>query len=102
MNPDSVTSPWDAAEVLDTPEAMEAYLEAAFETEDPKFIARALGTIARARNISQLARDTGMTRAALYRAFNGETKPEFGTILKILRALNIGLVPVTRKADEPA
>lgn len=88
---------WDSAELLESTEEQEEYLIAAFETEDPRFIARALGTVARARNISQLARDTGMTRAALYRAFNGQTNPEFGTILRILSALGIGLAPVIRK-----
>lgn len=102
MTDETELLPWDAAAVLDTPEAQEEFLIAAFETEDPRFIARSLGTIARARNISQIARDSGMTRAALYRAFRGQTRPEFATILKILRALNIGLVPVIRKADEPA
>ena len=92
--------PWDSAAFLKTPEAQAEYLIAAFETDDPKFIARALGTVARARNLSQIARDAGMTRAALYRAFNGETKPEFATILNILRALGLGLVPVTRNPNK--
>ncbi len=93
---------WDSAEVLDSPEALEEYLLAAFETEDPVFIAKALGVVSRARNISDLARSAGMTRAALYRAFNGETRPEFATIMKILRALDISLVPVVKKPDEAA
>jgi probable addiction module antidote protein len=102
MKSDAETTPWDSAELLDSPAMIEAYLEAAFETDDPKFIARALGTVARARNLSQLARDAGMTRAALYRAFSGETKPEFATIINILRALGLGLTPVTRKPDTAA
>lgn len=96
---DMQLSEWDSAEFLDTPEAWEEYLIAAFETGDAEFIARALGTVARARNISQLARDAGMTRAALYRTFSGKTKPEFATILNILRALDLSLVPVARKPD---
>lgn len=94
------TAPWDSAEVLDSPEAIEEYLAAAFETDDPVFIAKALGTVARARNMSKLARDTGMTRAALYRAFNGETNPEFSTIMKIMRALGLGVAPVMRGPDK--
>ncbi len=93
---------WDSAEVLDTAEAIEEYLAAAFETDDPVFIARALGTVARARNISQLAREIGMTRAALYRAFSGETNPEFATIMKIAHALGVGFVPVVRDHGEAA
>ena len=92
----------DSAEVLDTPEAIEEYLAAAFETDDPVFIARALGTVARARNLSQLAREIGMTRAALYRAFNGETSPEFATIMKIAHALGVGFQPVVRTLGKPA
>jgi len=90
---------WDSAEVLDTPEAIEEYLAAAFETEDPVFIAKALGVVARARNMSKLARNTGMTRAALYRAFNGETSPEFATIMKIMHALGISIAPVVKKNE---
>lgn len=92
---------WDSAEVLDTPEAIEEYLAAAFETEDPVFIAKALGTVARARNMSELARNVGMTRAALYRAFSGETNPEFATIMKIMHALGVSISPVVRSDSEP-
>ncbi|MEN3144599.1 addiction module antidote protein [Ochrobactrum sp. WV_118_8] len=93
---------WDSAEVLDTPEAIEEYLTAAFETDDPVFIAKALGVVARARNMSELARDVGMTRAALYRAFSGETSPEFATIMKIMHALDIGIAPVVKKTEKAA
>ncbi|WP_119272921.1 addiction module antidote protein [Taklimakanibacter deserti] len=96
------TAAWDSAEVLDTPEAIEEYLAAAFETDDPVFIAKALGVVARARNMSELARDVGMTRAALYRAFNGETSPEFATIMKIMHALGVGIAPVMRRTGKAA
>lgn len=96
------TAAWDSAEVLDTPEAIEEYLAAAFETDDPMFIAKALGVVARARNMSKLARDVGMTRAALYRAFNGETNPEFATIMKIMHALGVGIAPVIRGTGKAA
>lgn len=89
-------SVWDSAEVLDTPEAIEEYLAAAFETEDPVFVAKALGVVARTRNMSELARNVGMTRAALYRAFSGETSPEFATIMKIMQALGVGIAPVVK------
>ncbi|MGW6778689.1 addiction module antidote protein [Brucella pseudogrignonensis] len=93
---------WDSAEILDTPEAIEEYLTAAFETEDSVFIAKALGVVARARNMSKLARNAGMTRAALYRAFSGETNPEFATIIKIMQALDISITPVVKKNAKAA
>ncbi|WP_019966464.1 addiction module antidote protein [Pannonibacter phragmitetus] len=86
-------SPFDSAEYLDSEEAVEEYMLAAFETEDPAFIARCLGTVARARNMSQLSRETGMSRAALYKALSGEGNPEFATIMKVLHALGIRLAP---------
>jgi probable addiction module antidote protein len=93
---------WDSAEILDTPEAIEEYLTAAFETEDSVFIAKALGVVARTRNMSKLARNAGMTRAALYRAFSGETNPEFATIIKIMQALDISITPVVKKNAKAA
>ena len=93
---------WDSAEVLNTAEAIEEYLAAAFETEDPVFIANALGIVARARKMSELARNVGMTRAALYRAFSGETSPQFATIMKIMQALAIRIAPVVKKAEDAA
>jgi probable addiction module antidote protein len=92
------TYPFDAAEFLDTEEAVEEFIADAFETEDPAFIAKALGTVARARNMSQLARETGMSRAALYKALSGEGNPEFATIAKVMRALGLKLAPERRSA----
>ncbi|HEY1244042.1 MAG TPA: addiction module antidote protein [Hyphomicrobiaceae bacterium] len=83
------TAPFDAAEVLDTEEAVVEFVAAAFETEDPAFIARALGVVARARNMSKLAEEIGMSRPALYRALSGRGNPEFATIAKIMRALGL-------------
>lgn len=94
------TTPYDSAEFLDTEEAVEEYVAAAFETEDPAFIAQCLGTVARARNMSQLARDIGMSRAALYKALSGQGNPEFATIMKVLHALGIKLKP-TMDDDRP-
>lgn len=85
------TKPFDAAEVLDTDEAIEEFLNAALETNDPAFITTALGTIARARNMSALAKEVGMSRAALYKALSGEGNPEFATILKVAQALGLKL-----------
>lgn len=87
------TSEFDVAEHLRTDEEMEAYLEACFEDPetDAALIAKALGDIARARGMSQVARDSGLSRESLYKALSGERSPEFDTILKVTRALGIQL-----------
>ncbi|MFM7025997.1 MAG: addiction module antidote protein [Limnohabitans sp.] len=87
----SATRPWDAAEHLQTEEDMVAYLEAAFEEGDPALIAAALGDIARARGMTQVARKTGLGRESLYKALSAEGNPEFATILKVLHALGLRL-----------
>src|SRR4051794_2880711 len=75
------TRPYDSARYLDSDEAIAEYLAAAFEEGDPKGIAHALEVIARARGMTQLSRDTGIAREALYRALSGEGNPEFATIM---------------------
>ncbi|MBI4938124.1 MAG: putative addiction module antidote protein [Nitrosomonadales bacterium] len=87
------TTRWDSAEYLKTDEDMAAYLEACMEEagDDPAFIAQALGTIARAKGMTQLARDTGLARESLYKALSAEGNPEFATIWKVIRALGIRL-----------
>ncbi len=84
---------WDSAEHLQTEEDMAQYLEACLQEagDDPAFIAKALGTIARAKGMTQLARDTGMGRESLYKALSGEGNPSFATILKVTTALGIRL-----------
>jgi probable addiction module antidote protein len=84
---------WDSAEYLKTDKEIAAYLDACLEEagDDPKFIAHALGIIARARGMTQLAQDTGLKRESLYRALSGKGNPEFGTIWKVIRALGIRL-----------
>lgn len=84
---------WDSAEHLKTPEDMAMYLEACFEEagDDAAFIAKALGNIARAKGMSQLAHDTGLGRESLYKALSGQCNPSFATILKVTRALGIRL-----------
>ncbi|MEI6729780.1 MAG: addiction module antidote protein [Pseudomonadota bacterium] len=86
-------SKWDSAEYLKTEEDRVAYLEACFEEagDDPAFITKALGIIARARGISQLSRDTGISREGLYKALSGNGNPEFATILKVINALGFTL-----------
>lgn len=85
------TRPYDAAEYLETPEDMAAYLEAAFEDGEPAVVVKALGAIARARGMSQIARDTGLGRESLYKALSPEGNPEFATVLKVVRALGLKL-----------
>ncbi|GGU53719.1 putative addiction module antidote protein [Pseudomonas sp. FFUP_PS_473] len=86
-------SRWDSAEYLKTEEDIANYLDACLEEagDDPAFIAKALGTIARARGMTQVARDAGLSRESLYRALSGEGNPEFGTILKVVKALGLKL-----------
>ncbi len=85
------THPWDPAEHLDSPEAIAAYLDAAMEEGDSALIAAALGDVARARGMTQMARDTGVTREALYRALSPEGNPEFSTVLKVVKSLGLRL-----------
>lgn len=86
-------SRYDTAEYLKTEEDIAAYLDAAMEDggDDPALIARALGAVARARNMSQLSRDTGISREGLYKALSGEGNPGFDTILKVAHALGLKL-----------
>ena len=83
------TTRYDVAEHLRTPEEMAAYLEACFEEAqgDAAFIAKALGDIARAKGMTQVARDAGLSRESLYKALSGERSPGFDTILKVMTAL---------------
>lgn len=85
------TTPFDPAKYLDTPEGIEAYLADAFEEADPAGIADALGVVARAKGMSKLAEETGLSRAALYKALSSEGNPELATIVKVARALGFQL-----------
>ena len=79
--------PFDAAEYLDSPEMIAAYINEALESEDASAIAVAIGTVARARGMSAVAEKAGLSRENLYRALGGEARPEFGTVIKVLHAL---------------
>lgn len=85
------TLPWDPAEHLVNQEDMANYLEAALEDGDSAVVAAALGDIARARGMTELARQTGLSRESLYRALSPEGNPELGTLMKVLRALGLRL-----------
>ena len=85
------TTPWDAAEHLKSEEDMVAYFDAALEEGDPRLIAAALGDIARAKSMVQLAKDTGLSREGLYRSLSADGNPEFATIMKVTKALGLSL-----------
>ena len=87
------TSPYDVAEHLRTPEEMAAYLDAWLEEapDDAAGIAKALGDIARAKGMSQVAKDAGLRRESLYRALSAGGNPSFATVLKVARALGVKL-----------
>ncbi len=91
---------WDSAEHLNSDEDIALYLDACLEEagDDPAFIAKALGNIARARGMSQLARETGLGRESLYKALSGEGNPSFATILKVIHALGVKLHAETAQA----
>lgn len=85
---------FDIAEHLDSEETIAAYIAALFEEGDAKAIAAGLGDVARAKGMSQVARDAGVSRESLYKALSGDRNPEFSTIIKVMRALGMKLVPV--------
>jgi probable addiction module antidote protein len=98
----TTTSPYDVAEQLRTPDEMAAYLEACIEEADgdAAFIAKALGDIARAQGMTQVARDSGLSRESLYKALSGERSPSFDTILKVVSALGLQLRASVRSEAE--
>lgn len=89
--PKTVTMPWDPADHLKSEEDMAAYLEAALEEGDPALVAAALGDIAKAKGMSQIARDAGLGRESLYKALSPSGNPEFATIMKVVSALGLQL-----------
>lgn len=95
------TTRYDVAEHLRTPEEMAAYLEACLEEAqgDAAFIAKALGDIARAKGMSQVARDAGLSRESLYKALSGDRTPNFDTVLKVISALGLKLHAEAVKVD---
>ena len=97
--PKTKTRAWDPAEHLITDEDMAAYLEAALEEGDPALIAAALGDIARAKGMSQIARDAGLGRESLYKALSAEGNPEFATIMKVVGALRLKLHATPARVD---
>jgi probable addiction module antidote protein len=96
------TKVFDPADYLTDAETIRYYLLLAFESEDPQRISKALGAVARARGgITKLARATGLSREALHRALSDTGNPEFATVLKVMTALGVRLVPEIPKAKKP-
>jgi probable addiction module antidote protein len=96
------TKPFDPAEYLDDSESIAAYLSEALESEDPAFIADALGVVARARGMSEVAREAGVSRESLYRALSADGNPEFATILRVVRALGLQLSAIPMQQRKSA
>jgi probable addiction module antidote protein len=88
-------TPWDSAELLTSTEDMAAYLDAVFEdaaaTNDFSLLPHALGVVARAKGMTEIARETGLSRESLYKALSEDGNPSFATIMKVLQALSIEL-----------
>ncbi len=97
------TTQYDVAEHLRTPKEMAAYLEACIEEAngDAAFIAKALGDIARAKGMTQVARDAGLSRESLYKALSGKRSPGFDTILKVMGVLGLKLHAKATNEDRP-
>jgi probable addiction module antidote protein len=85
------TTKFDVADYLDNPEIIQDYLNEALATKDEKYIAKAIGTVARAKGMTDIAAATGLGRESLYKSLGGETKPEFGTVQKVLDAMDFEL-----------
>ncbi|WP_257275378.1 addiction module antidote protein [Endozoicomonas sp. SESOKO4] len=89
---------YDPAEALYSPEAREVFITDAFETGDASYIAKALGVVARAEGMSNVARQTGLSREQLYRSFSEDGNPTLKTILSVMQALGFGITPKSQKA----
>lgn len=91
--------PFDASRYLDTEDAVAGYLAEALETNDAEFIAEAIGTVARARGMTQLAKASGMSREQLYRSFGRGANPTLKTMLRVMKAMNVTLTATPASAE---
>jgi probable addiction module antidote protein len=100
------TSRWDASEYLDTPEDVVAYLNAAVEEKDPALLQAALGDVAKAKGMAQIARDAGVGRESLYKSLSADGTPSLKTIVKVAQALGVRitfeLMPQSDQQNEAA
>jgi len=85
------TIPWDATDYLKSDKDIANYLEAVFEDGDPALVAAALGDVARAKGMTQIAQAAGLGRESLYKALSPDGNPELATVLKVMRALGLKL-----------
>jgi len=99
---DAEFSRYDTADYLKNDEDIEAYLEAVMEEggNDPSYIVHALGVVARAQNMSKLAREAGMSREGLYKALSGKGNPSFSTVLKVAGALGLRISFTASRSQE--
>jgi probable addiction module antidote protein len=93
------TTRFDAADYLDSEERQVAYIAAALETGDPDFVRDALGIVARARGMGEIAKAAGLNRESLYKALGETGNPEFSTVMRVLHAM--GLTLSARPAETP-
>jgi len=96
------TKRFDPAAYLDNDEAVLVYMSDALESGDPSFVADALGVVARARGMSEVARQAGVSRESLYRALSADGNPEFATILRVVRALGLQLSVTSSRPEKVA
>lgn len=96
------TTKWDVAEFLDSEEAIFTYIEAAFEEGDPAGIKQALGNVARARGMTSIAREAGVTREALYKALSEDGDPRLSTLIGVMKALGVKLAAAPTDPDHEA
>jgi probable addiction module antidote protein len=94
------TTPFDPAEYLDDDAAIAEFIDASLEDDSAAEMAQALGIVARARGMTQLAKDTGLSRESLYKALSQEGNPELDTLLRVMKALRLKLAVVPAKAAE--
>ena len=94
---------WDPAEHLENEDDIAAYLDAAFEDGDPNLIAAALGDVARARGMTDIARASGLGRQSLYKALSEDGHPEFATVLKVIQAMGfrVSVRPAHPQTEQP-
>ena len=94
------TTRFDAADYLSSEERQVAYIAAALETGDADFVRDALGLVAKARGMAEIAKSAGLNRESLYKALGGSGNPEFATVMRILHALALTLTarPATKKS----
>jgi probable addiction module antidote protein len=92
------TYKWDAAEHLDSEKSIALFMNEAFKTEDPSYIAHAIGVVARAKGMTQISKETGLSREQLYRSFSKDGNPSLKSTFAVLRALGIHWTMKTGKA----